>query len=91
LRSDNLIPVRTLNATEAARRFSELLDSVERRGESFLVVRRGRTVARIEPAGAANGKRLKEILGAAAPDTDWASELRDLRASLTIEDRRWNE
>lgn len=83
--------MRTLSATEAARRFSELLDSVERRGESFLVVRRGRTVARIEPAGAANGKRAKEILHSAPPDRRWASELRELRASLAIEDRRWND
>ncbi|MGH3026446.1 MAG: type II toxin-antitoxin system Phd/YefM family antitoxin [Gaiellaceae bacterium] len=83
--------MRTLTATEAARRFSELLDSVERRGESFLVVRRGRTVARIEPAPDANGKRIKEILRSAPPDRRWASELRELRESLAIEDRRWND
>jgi len=83
--------MRTLSATEAARRFSELLDSVERRGESFLVVRRGRTVARIEPARAANGKRVKEILRSTPPDRRWASELRELRASLSIEDRPWND
>ncbi|MGH2933624.1 MAG: hypothetical protein ACRDL2_03795 [Gaiellaceae bacterium] len=64
---------------------------MERRGESFLVVRRGRTVARIEPARAANGKRVKEILRSAPPDRRWASELRDLRATLATEDRRWND
>jgi prevent-host-death family protein len=82
--------VQRLSATDAARRFSELLDAVERRGESFLVVRRGRAVARIEPARAANGKRVKEILRANPPDRRWASELRELRAALTLEDRSWN-
>jgi len=83
--------MRTLSATDAARRFSELLDSVERGGESFLVMRRGRAVARIEPARAANGKHVKEILRSTPPDRRWASELRELRASLAIEERRWND
>lgn len=82
--------MRTLSATDAARRFSELLDAVERRGESFLVLRRGHAVARIEPARAANGKLVKEILRSNPPDGDWASELHELRASLGIEDRPWN-
>jgi len=81
--------VRRLTATEAARRFSEVLDAVERRSESFLVVRRGRAVARIEPARAANGKRVKEILRANPPDSRWAAELRELRGALTVEDRAW--
>ena len=82
--------MRTLSATDAARRFSELLDAVERRGESFLVLRRGHAVARIEPARAANGKLVKEILRTNPPDGDWANELRELRASLGIEERPWN-
>jgi prevent-host-death family protein len=82
--------VETLTATDAARRFSELLDAVEHRGESFVVVRRGRAVARIEPARAANGKRVKEILRSNPPDRQWASELQALRASLAIEDRSWS-
>jgi antitoxin (DNA-binding transcriptional repressor) of toxin-antitoxin stability system len=82
--------VRTLSATDAARHFSELLDAVERRGESFLVLRRGHAVARIDPASAANGKRVKEILRFNPPDRRWASELNELRASLAIEDRAWN-
>lgn len=87
--SDNLIWMRTLSATDAARRFSELLNAVERRGESFLVVRRGHAVARIEPARAANGKRVKEIMRSNPPDREWASELHELRASLALEDRSW--
>ena len=89
-KSDNLINLRTLSATDAARHFSKLLDAVERRGESFLVVRRGHAVARIEPARAANGKLVKEILRSNPPDPRWPSELDELRASLGIEDRPWN-
>ncbi len=63
---------------------------VEQRGETFLVIRRGRAVARIVPAPAANGKVVKEILRSNPPDPRWTSELHELRASLTVEDRRWS-
>ena len=78
--------MRRLTATEAARRFSELLDAVDRGGESFVVVRRGRAVARIEPARDANGKHVKEILRSNPPDRRWAAELGELRAALAIDD-----
>jgi prevent-host-death family protein len=83
--------MRRLTATDAARRFSELLDAVERRGASFLIVRRGRAVARVEPARAANGKLVKELLRSNQPDRRWASELGELRAALAIEDRVWTD
>jgi prevent-host-death family protein len=82
--------VESLTATEAARRFSELLDAVEARGETFLVARRGRTVARIAPAAAASGKDLKDLLRKTRPDPGWQRELRELRSALTVEDRAWN-
>lgn len=82
--------MRRLTATDAARRFSELLDAVEQRGESFLVVRRGHAVARIEPARAANGVLVKELLRSNPRDRGWASELRELRAVLAVEDRHWH-
>jgi prevent-host-death family protein len=78
-----------MSATEAARRFSELLDAVESRGESFVVVRHGRPVARIEPARAANGKHVKAILRSHPADPDWASELRELRSGVAVEERNW--
>jgi antitoxin (DNA-binding transcriptional repressor) of toxin-antitoxin stability system len=83
--------VRSLTATEAARRFSAVLDAIERRGESFVVVRRGKAVATIQPAAAAGGRAVKDILRAHAPDRAWASELRELRAALGVEHRRWND
>jgi prevent-host-death family protein len=82
--------MRSVTATEAARRFSELLDAVEERGESFLLVRRGRTIARITPAAAANGGTVKKILRTTPPDRAWADELRELRAGLALQEPRWN-
>jgi prevent-host-death family protein len=74
--------LKQLSATEAARRFSEVLDRVEQGGESYVVLRHGRPVATIGPAGGGSGKALKDALRADPPDRDWAGELRDLRESL---------
>jgi prevent-host-death family protein len=74
--------LKQLSATEAARRFSELLDRVEQGGESYVVVRHGRAVATIGPAGGGTGKALKEALRVNRPDPEWAKELDELRESL---------
>jgi antitoxin (DNA-binding transcriptional repressor) of toxin-antitoxin stability system len=79
-----------LSATEAARRFSDVLDQVERDGETFVVERRGRAVASIAPAAASSGRTLKTLLRAQEPDPGWARDLQRLRASVEREDRRWN-
>jgi prevent-host-death family protein len=82
--------VRRLSATEAARRFSELLNAVERNGETFVVVRRGRAVASIGPTAGADGREVKAILREHGPDPAWESELRALHESLTLQERDWN-
>jgi prevent-host-death family protein len=79
-----------VTATDAARRFSELLDAVENRGESFVVVRRGRAIARIAPATAGRGHAVKDVLRTAPQDPDWSEELRLVRSVARPEDRRWN-
>jgi antitoxin (DNA-binding transcriptional repressor) of toxin-antitoxin stability system len=79
-----------LTATEAARRFSDLLNRVERDGETFVVERRGRAIASIRPAPAVTGRRVKDLLRAQKPDPEWERELAELRASITREERRWN-
>ena len=79
-----------MTATEAARRFSELLDAVERQGETFVVVRRGRAVASIGPTSGADGREVKAILRKDGADGAWASELRALRESLAPQERDWN-
>jgi prevent-host-death family protein len=60
--------MRRLSATEAARRFFDLLDAVERRGETFVVVRRGRAVASLGPAAGTDGRAVKANLREHAAD-----------------------
>jgi prevent-host-death family protein len=55
---------RPSRATDASRRFSEVLDDVGRGGESYVVVRHGRAVATIGPTSDGTGKALKEVLRA---------------------------
>ena len=83
--------MKSVTATEAARKFADVLDAVESRGETFVVVRRGRAVARIGPAGAGRGAAVKELLRAAPRDAAWVSDVRRMRAALQIEDRRWSD
>lgn len=74
--------MKQLSATDAARRFSEVLDSVESEHESFVVVRHGRVVATIGPATTGTGRALKETLRTHRPDPEWAAELRELRNAI---------
>jgi antitoxin (DNA-binding transcriptional repressor) of toxin-antitoxin stability system len=89
--SDNLICVRRVSATEAARQFSDLLDQVEREGETFVVERRGRAVASIAPAAAVSGRAVKDLLRSRPSDPGWARELAELRGLLEREERGWND
>lgn len=74
--------MKQLSATDASRRFSEVLDDVESSGESYVVVRHGRAVATIGPANGGTGKALKEALRANPPDDGWADEVRELREEM---------
>jgi len=83
--------MRQLSATDAARQFSDLLDSVEAKGESFVVVRHGRAVATIGPAVAGTGRALKEALRKHPPDPEWAGELRELREEVGPATDPWHD
>jgi len=83
--------MRRLTATEAARHFSDLLDQVERTGETFVVERRGRAVASISPAVVATGRAVKDLLRAHPADASWATELAELRAGLAPQERSWHD
>lgn len=83
--------MKQLSATEASRRFSEVLDEVERGGESYVVVRHGRVVATIGPAHGGTGKALKEALRANRPDGAWAGELRELREGIEPAADHWRD
>ena len=85
MKSDNLILVKDLSATEAARRLSDVLDAVEHRGESFSIVRHGRPVARLNPRREVE-RACREGDPATPPaDAAWADELADLRSRLVPE------
>jgi prevent-host-death family protein len=87
--SDNLITMKDVTATDAARHFSDLLDAVEHAGESFTVTRSGRVVARIVPAEGAAGRVAKDLLLRHRPDARWRDDLAAVRAHLFPEDRNW--
>ena len=82
--------MKSLSATETARRLSDVLDAVED-GERFLIVRRGRVVARLEPAVAGVGRAVKDLLLGAPRDKDWEAEIRRTRAITHVEERPWSD
>ena len=74
--------MKRITATEASRRFADVLDQVERSGETFVVERRGRVVARISPTSAANGRVVKDLLAQAPADDTSIEHIREVRALL---------
>jgi len=53
---------KAISATEAVRKFSEILNSVKYRGESFTIVRGGKPVALISPVeGPSKRRPLREL------------------------------
>jgi prevent-host-death family protein len=75
-----------VSATDAARKFADLLDAVER-GEEFTIIRRGKAVAHLEPTRRGRGRDLKAVLNAHRPDSDWAADVAATRDLLVVEDR----
>jgi len=76
-----------VTATEAARRFSDLLDAVEHDGERFTITRHGKAIANIEPTGHGRGSATKELLRSTRPDRGWAGELTEVRDLLLVQER----
>jgi prevent-host-death family protein len=68
-----------ISATDASKRFADMLDAVEHRGETFTVVRRGRPIATIAPASRATMAELREFLKNHQPDDAWDNDLADVR------------
>jgi prevent-host-death family protein len=81
--------MKTVNATEVARNFSEVLDGVEHRHQTYVVTRGGRPIARITPVPSANGLDVKRLLRDHATDPSWPDELAALRSTVTLEERNW--
>lgn len=72
--------MRTLSATEVARNFSRLLDSLEHGGEEIVVMRNKHPVAKLVP-GAARMNAIEALgdLYATLDDSDGAAWLEDIR------------
>src|SRR5256712_8670034 len=76
---------RRISATDASRKFSDLLDAVEHRGEEFVVERRGRAVAELTPArgrvadGATWGDVLRLFDGGVRPAPQFARGMPRIR------------
>ncbi len=66
-----------ISATEASKRFADLLDAVEHRGESFTVIRRGRSVATISPVRRGTGADLHRIFAEHPLDDDFGPDIAD--------------
>jgi len=82
-----MILVPDVSATDAARRFSDLLDAVEQDGERFTIIRRGKAIAHVEPVTRGQGTAAKKLLRLHRPDSTWADELTNLRDLLEVQDR----
>ncbi|GAA1419339.1 type II toxin-antitoxin system prevent-host-death family antitoxin [Agrococcus citreus] len=61
--------MRTISATEASRRFSELLDAIEA-GDTVTVTRGNRRIAEIRPVRRRTGRDLRAALGDIPPPDD---------------------
>lgn len=72
--------MRTISATEASRRFSDLLDAIER-GEIVTVTRGNRPIAEIRPAHRRTGRDLRAALAEIPPPDDTFE--RDVAEALT--------
>jgi prevent-host-death family protein len=78
--------MRTMSATEASRKFSDLLDAIER-GETVTVTRGNRPVAEIRPARRRTGRDLRAALTETSPpDDQFESDVADALTCLK-EDR----
>lgn len=77
--------MRTISATEASRRFSDLLDAIER-GESVTVTRGNRPIAEIRPAHRRTGRDLRAALAdISPPDEGFEADIADALMCVTNE------
>jgi antitoxin (DNA-binding transcriptional repressor) of toxin-antitoxin stability system len=76
-----------VSATEAARQFSRLLDSVEHEGRRYTIRRHGKVVAQLEPVTAGRGVDVKDVLRRQSPDGRWRADLASVRDVLEVDQR----
>ena len=78
-----------ITATDAARNFASTLDRAEH-GETIVITRGGRPVARLTPAAPANGAAFKRLLTEPV-DSDFAKDVTEARATLHTQEREWQD
>ena len=84
--------VPTVTAREASRKFSALLDHVEHDGEEYVIVRDGKEVARIIPAGAHTlGAILDALDEVPALDPDFEGDALGANDFLTTPSDPWRD
>jgi antitoxin (DNA-binding transcriptional repressor) of toxin-antitoxin stability system len=71
-----------VTATDAARKFADLLDAIEHRGERFTIVRRGRAIAQLDPVSRGRGADAKALLRRHRPDVAWSRDIETVRSLL---------
>jgi antitoxin (DNA-binding transcriptional repressor) of toxin-antitoxin stability system len=83
-----------ITVTEFDRRMSEIFNRVAYQGESFLIERGGKPIARLEPPGPARRATFGEVLarlGDLHPPEGLADDLEAVRASMPkLEPPRWD-
>lgn len=85
--------MKTITATEASRRFSDLLDAIEA-GESVAVSRGGRTIAEIRPARQHTGRDLRKALERNTDtrlDEDFATDIASALELLDEQEGPWDD
>ncbi|HEY4006767.1 MAG TPA: type II toxin-antitoxin system Phd/YefM family antitoxin [Pseudonocardia sp.] len=90
--------MKEMSATEVARNFSAVLDSIED-GETVVITRAGSQVAKLVPTPRANGAALAEVLrswqGHPALDEQWAANMAEARklmnASAELDRDPWQD
>jgi prevent-host-death family protein len=83
--------MKRISATEAARHFADVLDRVEQTGETFVVERRGRTVAQISAAPTGNAHEIIELLSGAPVDDSAIEDITAVRDLLDDRMPRWDD
>ncbi len=72
-----------VTATEAARRFSDLLNRVRYEGETFVIVRGGEEIGQLAPAQPNRPVTLRDLMEIlareASPDPEFADDLEEIQ------------
>lgn len=76
-----------ISSTDAARRFADMLDAVEHRGENFTIVRRGKAIAQLEPISSGRGADVKKLLHSRPADAAWSNDVAAIRDLVRIQHR----